>query len=234
MATTADAKYWKLQDRETGLLTKGSIMTNFRIQFVCFIFCLGIGAPAFGNELDRNKHELDEVATQASYWQYGWASFFLGSLALQARTLANDSTSRKQKFDAKVSVVTSGSGLLSTLINPLPAAFLGEFHGSPESTTAEREAKAAMGQRILDDTRLEIVRRRSTGFQIFVLTEQFLAAAAVAWLDKRPQDAGRRFLLGMAGSELFIFTTPWIGSSPEAGQVTWQILPNGIAFDLKF
>jgi len=209
-------------------------MTNFRIRSICCIFCLGIGATAFGNELDSIKHDLDEVATQASYWQYGWTSFFLGSLTLQARTLARDSTSNKQKFDAKVSVVTSGSGLLSTLINPLPAAFLREFHSSPETTTAEQAAKAAMGQRILDDTKLEIVRRRSTEFQIFVLTEQVLAAGAIAWLDKRPQDAGRRFLLGMASSELFIFTTPWIGSPPETTQVTWQILPNGISFNLKF
>lgn len=209
-------------------------MTHFRFRSFCCALSLIISATADGDELDRIKQDLDGLGVHASYWQYGWTSFFAGSLALQTRTLAVDSTSDKQKFDARVSVVTSGSGLLSTLLNPLPAAFLREFHSSPEATAAQREAKAAMGQRILDDTRLEIDRRRSTGFQVFVLTEQFLAAGAIAWMDKRPQDAGRRFLLGMASSELFIFTTPWIGSHHQTTQVSWQILPNGISFDLKF
>jgi len=209
-------------------------MTLLRFRSFCFAMSLVIGATAYGDELDRIKHDLDALGTHASYWQYGWTSFFAGSLALQARTLAAASTSDSQKFDARVSVVTSGSGLLSTLLNPLPAAFLRDFRNSPEATAAQREAKAVLGQRILDDTRLEIDRRRSPGFQVFVLTEQFLAAGAIAWIDKRPQDAGRRFLLGMASSELFIFTTPWIGSRHETTQVSWQILPNGISFDLKF
>ncbi|HYX38695.1 MAG TPA: hypothetical protein VE954_36790 [Oligoflexus sp.] len=212
-----------------------------KLYFRSFCFCLLlVSSKAFGGvvdqtvELDRVKQDLEKLHVHSAYWQYGWTSFFTGSLALQARTLAADSTSNEQKFDARVSVVTSGSGLFSTLFNPMPAAFLREFHQSPEVTPSQREVKVALGQRILDDTRLEINRRRSVGFQVFVLTEQVLAAGAIAWIDKRPQVAGRRFLWGMLTSELFIFTTPWKSSHHDTTQVSWHILPDRISFDLKF
>ncbi|MDQ3235359.1 MAG: hypothetical protein M3Q07_26405 [Pseudobdellovibrionaceae bacterium] len=208
--------------------------------FKSFCFCAALftgeanGAISETVELDRVKQDLEGLRDHSSYWQYGWTSFFAGSLVLQARTLTAASTSDKQKFDARISIITSGSGLFSTLYNPLPAAFLQKFHQSPEAVSDQRVVKAALGQRILDETRLEINRRRSLSFQLIVLTEQMLAAGTIAWIDKRPHDAGRRFLLGMLASELFIFTTPSNSPRHDATHISWQILPNGVSFDLKF
>lgn len=185
-------------------------------------------------ELESIKQELEALHDHAALWQYGWTSFFAGSLALQTYTVAAGSTSEAQKFDAKVSLVTSGSGLFSTLFNPLPAAFLEAFHQSPETTPDQQLSKAKLGRRILDDTRLEVDRRRSARFQLFVLSEQLLAAGAIAWIDKRPQDAGRRFLLGVLTSELFIFTTPWQNFRNDSIRVGLHLTPDSIGLDLKF
>jgi hypothetical protein len=185
-------------------------------------------------ELESIKQELEALHDHAALWQYGWTSFFAGSLALQTYTVAAGSTSEAQKFDAKVSLVTSGSGLFSTLFNPLPAAFLEAFNQSPETTPDQQLSKAKLGRRILDDTRLEVDRRRSARFQAFVLSEQLLAAGAIAWIDKRPQDAGRRFLLGVLTSELFIFTTPWQDLRNNSSPVALHLTPNSIVFELNF
>ncbi len=79
---------------------------------------------------------------------------------------------------------------------------------------------------------MEIERRRSLPFQMFVISEQVLAAGAMAWLDKRPDDAGRRFLLGVVSSELFIYSTPWMENG-SAVKISAQLLPDAVTIQFE-
>ncbi len=202
------------------------------IKAFAVLILLITASSTYADELDDVRQELKAVEVHSKLWQYGWTSVFSGSLLIQGKTLADEHAKESEKFDAKVSLVTSGSGLLSTLMHPLPAAFSQSFHDSPEQTTEERAAKIALGRRILAETRVEVERRRSWPFQVFVISEQVLAAGAIAWLDKRPDDAGRRFLLGVVSSELFIYSTPWMENG-SAVKISAQLLPHAVTIQFE-
>lgn len=198
-------------------------------------FSLVLESPILGSEVPPEQ-VLSQIEDSAIYWQYGWTTVFLGSVALQTHTLTQRGARADDQFDARVSLVTSGSGLLSTLINPLPAAFLGDYRQLPESTPQEKLLKQREAERVVLATAREIERRRSLAFHVFTLTEQILAAGAIAWIDGRPNDATRRLLLGTLSSGLFIYTTPRLPPDSIAGfnQVSWHIIPEGLAVQLRF
>ena len=95
----------------------------------------------------------------------------------------------------------------------------------------EREA-----DRIMRETELEIKRRKGWAFHAFVLTEQVLAAGTIAWIDGRPQDAMRRFVLGTVTSGLFIYSLPQLPVSVNDGtsQLSWRLTPEGLSLHLDF
>jgi hypothetical protein len=182
------------------------------------------------------EQALERMADPARYWQYGWTGVFLGSVVLQARTLSQPKASAEARFDARMSLITSSSGLLSTLVNPLPAALLSDYRQLPDITPEDKIAKQREAYRILRETEWEIERRQGWAFHALLLTEQVLAAGAIAWIDGRPQDAARRFVLGTITSGLFIYTLPQraVSSHNGAPQLSWRLAPEGVALQLDF
>src|SRR5688572_23606375 len=96
-------------------------------------------------------HDSDKSYVQHSFlWQAGWTTAFSSSLILNGLVATSQKSSREQKFDARLSLLTSSSGLLSVLINPLPVAYASE-----REWTADPE--------LIRLTQVEVERRRGLG-----------------------------------------------------------------------
>lgn len=177
-----------------------------------------------------HDHELtfDDYRYHASLWQSGWTTFFTGSIALQTFVINSDESTDAEKFDARVSLVTSGSGLASMFLNPMPGAR--PVWDLERDHTESAEAQ----QRIMNQARLAVQRRRSLKFRLLVLTEQMLAGAAI-YSDGRPHDGIRRFALGSLISGAFIYSTPFSSSwSSSKYSWNWELWPSQIALRVRF
>lgn len=163
---------------------------------------LGLSSNSLGQSFFSHDQK-ETYVLHARIWQFGWMGVFGGSLATNALMLSSDQATRAEKFDARLSLLTSGSGLLSLIFNPLPAAYAGR--SSWESNPKYLDASIA-----------EVERRRGWGHLTFLLTEQAIVASAIAFYDDRPRDAVKRFALGAIVSGLFAYTTPLNSFSQSA------------------
>jgi hypothetical protein len=77
------------------------------------------------------------------FWYWGWASF-LGAVVVGQTVIAATTSNEGSRINAYVNIPASAVGMLAVLLVPPAAAFgLEEIQVMPESTPAEREAKAA-------------------------------------------------------------------------------------------
>ncbi|MBP6219183.1 MAG: hypothetical protein KA436_11405 [Oligoflexales bacterium] len=169
-------------------------------------------------QMSRADSYSDKSYVQHSfYWQAGWTAVFSSSLALNGLMATSHKSSPQQKFDARLSLLTSGSGLLSVLFNPLPVAYASENEWTENPT-------------LLHLTKMEVRRRQSFRHITFMFTEQVLAALAIGMYDKRPVDALRRLGIGSITSLAFAFSTP----SENAPLANLQLRYDGLAFHADF
>ena len=196
-------------------------MTAIACRILVIILGLAISGLAMSDSKLSTKD--DSYYERARLWQNGWTLVFSSSIASQLYTLSVPESDPGKHFDARISMVTSGSGLLSILLNPLPGSWDAPVNHDPAAWEAT-----------LRRSRLEVERRRSVKFKLVLLGEQVLAAGAIAGLDQRPQDATRRFLLGMLTSALFVYTTPWHQSWDPSAAYHIDFLPAKVALTRSF
>jgi hypothetical protein len=144
----------------------------------------------------------------AKTWQYGWTTAFSASILRRSYTLGTGDNS-DERFDAGVGILTSSSGLLSVLLKPLPSAHASStLFAMPEATPEQRLQKLRKAEQLLEESAMEIERRRGWKIQGVFLLEQLLAGLAIGIADDRPEDGLKFAGMGLLASELFTFTTP--------------------------
>ena len=188
-----------------------SIGSNMRILILgCFLVFSSLLSAETNQELSTQKEIYSDYKDYSKMWQWGWTGVFASSIALNSYTIFNDESLPEEKFDAKVGFVTSFSGLLSMIRNPLALAFGDDWDGQSEIGPKAQESKVLKGRSLFSLSLDEIHRRQSLKFQMALLTEQLIAAGFIAFVDDRPKDAVKRFLVGMITSELWVFSLPGV------------------------
>lgn len=179
---------------------------------IASIFMIFLPGQAFSTQssetLNTVQANLASVHSDSWKWQWGWTGLFSGAIVMNALKASSSDSKDHERFDARVSLVTSGSGLLSMLINPLEAADISSWHQLPETNQEDIKKKIDAGKRIIRLTNREIERRQSLPFYSLLLGEQIAAAAVIAYGDHRPQDALRRLGLGILTSFAWVITVP--------------------------
>ena len=96
-------------------------MTAIACRILVIILGLAISGLAMSDSKLSTKD--DSYYERARLWQNGWTLVFSSSIASQLYTLSVPESDPGKHFDARISMVTSGSGLLSILLNPLPGSW---------------------------------------------------------------------------------------------------------------
>lgn len=170
-------------------------------------------ADADTEKMDFIKQSFQQNKTHSQYWQNGWTGFFAASTVVHAAIWGRTS-SHSEAYDAKMTVITSGLGLADTLINPMKSHVYAEKLTKTEVSLPQAEqwlSQAAARERY----------ERSFMSHFLSGAVNGLAAAAIAFDDKRKNDAIMSFVTGMLVSEVKIFT------SPTAMNNAWKNYQNG-------
>ena len=123
--------------------------------FLIFFLCIWISSTGYGiteQDLQRQKAVLADYETHSKMWQWGWTGVFVSSISLQGHQILNKNSTADEKFDAKIGLLTSSSGLLSMIVNPLPLAFTEDWYSLPEASEKEKDAKYLLGKKIFSDS----------------------------------------------------------------------------------
>lgn len=169
---------------------------------------LGFSSPNLNDPGFKNRHELldhnlksDEY--RALIWQKGFLSLFAVGATLNTVIYLSEDDKDK-KFDAGVDFVKSALGFGDLLLNPILADKAWEkFHAEPPGP-----AKIRLGENLLAKVAAREMYERSWTNHLLSGLVNGLGGAAIAILDDREKDGLINFLIGMAVSEIKIFTSP--------------------------
>ncbi len=174
-------------------------------------------------------------------WTWGWASF-LGAVVVGETVIAATTSNEGSRINAYVNIPASAAGMLVVLLVPPAAAFgLDEVRAMPESTPAEREAKAAALRSLFHRAAEQQRFYRSPLNHVVGLTVNAGLAAVLYFGFKL---GGRALLMLVAGTiewEVQIFTRPTAAldlatTHPGSGLRGLHLvpLPNGLALAGSF
>ncbi len=163
---------------------------------------------------------LDDTRISNSIWWYGWMGVY-GGLTAGSFAAAYISDNDVTKITQAVSGVESVIGLAGLLLSPMPPAYAAcSLDRMPFSTTEEKKAKLAASEGYLRDTAETQEFGRSWINQCLNLAVN-AAGGLVIWkgYEDRIERAGGNprkegllnFIIGMAVSEIQIFTQPTAG-----------------------
>lgn len=192
---------------------------------------------------------FNKSQTQARYWQYGWTGFYTASLGYNIYQ-ANEADSQNNRYDARVSAVTSALGLAGLWYNPLlysPARqALEAIKRNPHLSQSEKDAKSLP---LLIEVANDEASRQSWKARIAPFIVNLAAGLVIGVGDHRPGAGALQFGLGMAVSELRIRTQPtqvtdaWepsqsvsldLGGTRQTLHYAWMVNGHGLAFAMIF
>ena len=180
---------------------------NIKSSITMLALCLALTSVAQANSTASDQEKLDfiasnfnTIATHSRYWQNGWLTLFSGSALVHAG-IWDQTGSQKERFNAKVTVITSTLGAADMLINPMKshkyAEQLSEANVSLSQAESWLEAAAKREQ----------YERSLTNHLLSGLVNG-LAGLAVAKDSDSNSDGVMTFLSGMIATEVKIFTSP--------------------------
>ncbi|WP_444999939.1 hypothetical protein [Halomonas mongoliensis] len=174
----------------------------------CAAVCLAgllLPLPALAQGPDAEWQAVDSAladgARHAGYWQAGWTTIYAGSLALNAWQ-ASESSSRDDRYDARVGVVKSALALGGMFLDRQPhsAAYRELTAGEPDDIEGARA--------LLEAVAAEEQRRRSWEARLGSLAINTAAGLLIAVGDGRERDGAINFATGMLINELQLQTQP--------------------------
>ncbi|MFE8071439.1 hypothetical protein QQM79_10285 [Marinobacteraceae bacterium S3BR75-40.1] len=220
-----------------------------RLQALIILACLWtlLGSVAWAEPSlseDRRqalRNALEESQNQQQIWFAGWTGFYGVSTLLNGYQ-ASEADDREDRYDARVSAITSALGLGGLLLEhyrrpPGYDAAIGQLNQSGNTLLARHIA-----QRQAADQGWQ---RRIPG-----LVVNALAGLAIGVGDDRPDDGAKQFALGMLINEIRIRTRPtqvraqwddWTtvslpvdDKSPLKIAVNWQVSAAGLTLMARF
>lgn len=223
------------------------------------VFCLSAAAArAEGPEDTSGKirwiqDRLDQAASPARRWQYGWTTAY-GAMtylyAAQASTLDEDDE-ENDRYDAVVNACSSFLGFAGMLLDPLSTGeAAGQLKKLPESTDEEKRVKLDMAEKLLRRSAARERRGRSLSAHVLAGIVSLAAGVAVACDDDRTDDGIAMFAGSMLVSEIQIFTEPAhasraleeyrkggglkVSENPSSFPLAFSVLPGGLAVHYRF
>lgn len=155
------------------------------------------------NRLELLEHNFKSDDFKANIWQKGFMSLFAVSSTINAVIYFTEDDKDK-KFDAGVDLIKASLGLGDLLINPIVAdKALGIFNSE-----SDPKAKIRIGENLLAKASAREMYERSWTNHLLSGLVNGLGGVAIAYIDDREKDGLINFLVGMAVSEIKIFTSP--------------------------
>ncbi|WP_181869945.1 hypothetical protein [Halomonas sp. DQ26W] len=222
-------------------------MSSSRL-FACLLtLLLGVvfAVPALAQqpiqEFQAYEDALARGERHANYWQYGWAGVYATTLAMNAYQ-ASESSSRDDRYDARVGVVKSALALGGTLMDrqPHPQAYR-------ELRDADQDIDRA--RRLMRSVAEQERRRRSLEARLGSLAVNTASGLLIGVGDGRGRDGAINFATGMLISELQLQTQPrqasvainrfqparvLVGDMHLKGEYALLVAPNQVGVALRY
>lgn len=148
-------------------------------------------------------HETLAAGTErAKLWQTGWTAFYAASTAFNAYR-GSEASDADDRFDARVSAVTSAMGLGDMLLSPLPPVYeaaQAQYRGATGNPDRRRELLLRLAQS--ENTPYRWQSRIAPGLV------NAAAGLVIGLGDNRPEDGVVQFATGMLVNEIKLWTRP--------------------------
>lgn len=181
-----------------------------RLLSVFLVSLLAITAQA-----DEQQQKIDFIEQQflnarddSQAWQWGWFGL-LGSAAVVQTIGANTLDGDNMKYDMGVGAATSFLGAADMLINPMATHYYSDqLQSMDKESGITQEAKLRQAEIWLDSAAEREVYEQHFINHLLAGFVNGLGALMIAYDDDRSTDAWLSFAVGMAVSEIKIYTAP--------------------------